>query len=37
MGREGLRWVDALPDYDAAGITHDDRLITTRGLDRYRP
>ncbi len=36
MGREGLRWVEALPGYDAAGITHDARLITTRGLDRLR-
>jgi thiamine biosynthesis lipoprotein len=36
MGREGLRWVDALPGYAAAGITHDARLISTRGLDRYR-
>jgi thiamine biosynthesis lipoprotein len=36
MGREGLRWVDALPGYVAAGITHDARLISTRGLDRYR-
>jgi thiamine biosynthesis lipoprotein len=36
LGLEGLRWVDALPGYAAAGITHDARLITTRGLDRYR-
>ena len=36
MGTDGLRWVDALPGYAAAGITHDARLITTRGLDRYR-
>ena len=36
MGREGLRWVDALPGYAAAGITHDARLVTTRGLDRFR-
>ena len=36
MGIDGLRWVDALPGYAAAGITHDARLITTRGLDRYR-
>ena len=36
MGVEGLRWVDALPGYAAAGITHDARLISTRGLDRYR-
>jgi thiamine biosynthesis lipoprotein len=36
MGLEGLRWVDALPGYAAAGITHDGRLVTTRGLDRYR-
>ena len=36
MGLEGLRWVDALPGYEAAGITHDMRLISTRGLDRYR-
>jgi thiamine biosynthesis lipoprotein len=36
MGIEGLRWVDALPGYYAAGITHDARLITTRGLDRIR-
>ena len=36
MGREGLRWVEALPGYYAAGITHDARLITTRGLDRLR-
>ncbi len=36
MGVDGLRWVDALPGYAAAGITHDSRLITTRGLDRYR-
>lgn len=36
MGLEGLRWVDALPGYAAAGITHEARLITTRGLDRYR-
>jgi hypothetical protein len=36
MGMEGLRWVDALPGYSAAGITHDARLISTRGLDRIR-
>jgi len=36
MGLEGLRWVDALPGYAAVGITHDARLVTTRGLDRYR-
>jgi FAD:protein FMN transferase len=36
MGRDGLRWVDALPGYAAAGITHEARLVTTRGLDRYR-
>jgi thiamine biosynthesis lipoprotein len=36
MGHEGLRWVDALPGYAAASITHDSRLITTGGLDRYR-
>ncbi len=36
MGREGLRWVDALPGYYAAGITHDARLVSTRGLDRLR-
>ena len=36
MGLEGLRWVDALPGYEAAGITRDARLVTTRGLDRYR-
>lgn len=37
MGREGLRWIEALPGYDAAGITHDARLVSTRGLDRLRP
>jgi thiamine biosynthesis lipoprotein len=36
MGIEGLRWVDALPGFHAAGITHDARLVTTRGLDRLR-
>lgn len=36
MGREGLRWIDALPGYEAVGITHDAHLISTRGLDRYR-
>lgn len=36
MGREGLRWIEALPGYDAAGITHDARLVSTRGLDRLR-
>ena len=36
MGMEGLRWVDALPGYAAAGITHDARLVSTRGLDRIR-
>ncbi len=36
MGLEGLRWVDALPDYAAAGITRDARLVVTRGLDRFR-
>ena len=35
MGRPGLRWIDSMPGYDAAGITHERRLITTRGLDRY--
>jgi len=35
MGHEGLRWVDSLPGYAAAGITHDGRLVTTRGLERY--
>ena len=36
IGRAGLRWVDALPGYDAAGITLDGRLLGTRGLERYR-
>jgi thiamine biosynthesis lipoprotein len=36
MGMEGLRWVDALPGYAAAGITHYARLVSTRGLDRIR-
>ena len=36
MGVDGLRWVEALPGYTAAGITHDARLISTRGLSRYR-
>ncbi len=36
MGVEGLRWVDLLPGYEAAAITLDGRLISTRGLDRYR-
>ena len=36
MGRDGLTWVNSLPGYAAAGITHDERLVTTRGLDRYR-
>lgn len=36
MGTEGLRWVEALPGYYAAGITHDARLMSTRGLDRIR-
>ena len=36
MGVEGLRWVEALPGYVAAGFTHDARMISTRGLDRYR-
>jgi FAD:protein FMN transferase len=36
MGVAGLRWVEALPGYYAAGITHDARLITTRGIDRIR-
>ena len=37
MGLDGLRWIDSLPGYYAAGIGHDARLITTRGLDRLRP
>jgi thiamine biosynthesis lipoprotein len=37
MGVSGLRWIDALPGYCAAGITHDARLVTTRGLDHLRP
>lgn len=36
MGVAGLRWIEALPGYYAAGITHDARLVTTRGLDRLR-
>jgi len=36
MGMAGLRWVDALPGYSAAGITHGARLVSTRGLDRIR-
>jgi thiamine biosynthesis lipoprotein len=36
MGRAGLRWVDSLPGSAAAGITHDGRLLSTPGLDRYR-
>jgi thiamine biosynthesis lipoprotein len=36
MGREGLRWVEALPGYEAAAITHDDRLVSTPGLQRLR-
>ena len=35
MGHPGLRWIDLMPGYAAAGITHERRLITTRGLDRY--
>jgi thiamine biosynthesis lipoprotein len=36
MGLEGLRWLDALPGYEGAGITPDARLVSTRGLARYR-
>ena len=36
MGRAGLRWVDLMPGYAAAGITHDRQLVTTPGLDRFR-
>jgi len=35
MGHEGLRWVESLPGYAAAGITHERRLITTRGMRRH--
>jgi len=35
MGHEGLRWVESLPGYAAAGITHEHRLTTTRGMRRY--
>ena len=36
MGVAGLRWCDLLPGYAACGITSDGRMITTRGLARYR-
>jgi thiamine biosynthesis lipoprotein len=36
MGQLGVRWVDSLPGYSAAGITHYGRLITTRGLQQYQ-
>ena len=35
MGRDGLRWVESLPGYAACGITPDERLIVSRGLQRY--
>lgn len=36
MGREGVRWVDLLPGYTAAGVTHGGTLVSTPALDRYR-
>ena len=35
MGSDGLRWVESLPGYAACATTPDDRLIVTRGLQRY--
>jgi thiamine biosynthesis lipoprotein len=37
MGRDGLRWVESLPGYAACAITPDERLIVTRGLQRFLP
>jgi thiamine biosynthesis lipoprotein len=36
MGQPGVRWVDSMPGYSAAGITPYGRLITTRGLQQYQ-
>jgi thiamine biosynthesis lipoprotein len=33
MGREGVAWVAARPGYEALGITDDDRLVWTPGMD----
>jgi len=35
MGSDGLRWVESLPGYAACATTPDDRLIVSRGLQRY--
>ncbi len=37
MGVAGLRWVESLPGYAACGITYDERLIVSRGLQRFLP
>jgi thiamine biosynthesis lipoprotein len=37
MGRDGLRWVESLPGYAACGITPDERLIVSRGLQQFLP
>jgi FAD:protein FMN transferase len=35
MGRDGLDWLDAIPDYSGCAITSDERRIWTPGFDRY--
>ena len=35
MGLDGLRWLDAYPDYAAYAITDDDRAVWTEGMERY--
>ena len=35
MGLDGLRWLDAHPDYAAYAVTDDDRVVWTAGMERY--
>ncbi len=35
MGSAGPRWVESLPGYAACATTPDERLVVTRGLQRY--
>jgi len=35
MGLDGLRWLDAYPEYAAYAITTDDRSVWTAGMEQY--
>jgi thiamine biosynthesis lipoprotein len=37
MGLDGLDWIADQPDFEALIVTRDDRVLSTPGIDRWRP